>query len=615
MKDVFVLFRRFLPGYRSKVVLNVLFNILGALFGVFSFFAMSPLLSVLLNKGEDHAQLSHTDLSTVPVKEWKEPLMNNLKLFVAELADKHGSFNTLLIIGCFLIVMVFLKVGFTYAATYTMITLRNNIIRDIRNKMYKKIVKLPLGYFSEERKGDIISRVSSDVLDLQHSVMTSLEMIFKNPFIIFISLGSMIFLSWKLTLFIFVLLPIAGGLIGFIGKSLKKHSLNVQNKMGEIVSTFEETLGGLRIIKGFNAEKMMQNKQATQNHQFKKLNNRLMGRNDLASPVSEFLGTIMIIVVLVYGGNLMLNDKSPLEFEDFMTFMVLFYSIINPAKAFSTAFYNLKKGMASLERVDKVLQADEKIQDAPDAIKNIELKDSISYKNVWFKYISEYVVKDVSFTVNKGETVALVGQSGSGKSTLADLLPRFWDIQKGSIEIDGTPINKIALNDLRYLMGIVNQEAILFNDTIFNNIAFGSENAKLEDVIAAARIANAHEFIEQTEDGYDSIVGDRGSKLSGGQRQRISIARAILKNPPILILDEATSALDTESERLVQDALTKLMQNRTSIVIAHRLSTIVHADKIVVLRDGEIVEQGKHNELLEKKGEYFKFYQLQNFDS
>lgn len=618
MRDAIGIFKRFLPPYKNLIGLNVLFNVLGALFGAFSILGMIPILSILLNREGNIYLHQDVDISIIPWNVPTDVIKNNFYAYVSEMSEVHGPNKVLLIIGIIVIGMTLLKTGFTFLASFTMVIMRNNVVRDIRNQMFEKIIALHLGFFSDERKGDIIARSTGDVAEVEFSVMQSLDMFFKNPIMIIIMVTMMIFLSWQLTLFIFILLPVAGAIIGYIGRTLKRSSMKAQDKMGEILSTIDETISGLRIVKGFNGEGFMQKKQSDQNNEYRKIANSIMTRHASASPTSELLGTTVFVILMWYGGKLIIGNKTgepgALSFEEFIAYLGFFFMIIQPAKAFSTAFYSIQKGLAAMTRIDKVLKAEVAIKDKPDAIENVELKESISYNNVSFKYIDDYVLKNVDITVEKGKTVALVGQSGSGKSTLVDLLPRFYDIEEGEIKVDGNNIKDIKLHDLRSIMGIVNQDPILFNDTIFNNIAFGKEDATDEDVMAAAKIANAHEFIMQTPNGYQTSIGDRGSKLSGGQRQRISIARAILKNPPILILDEATSALDTESERLVQDALIKLMANRTSIVIAHRLSTIVHADNIVVLREGKIVEQGKHEELIAKNGEYYKFHQLQNFE-
>lgn len=613
MRDAIKIFGRFLPPYKKLIALNIFLNFFGAIFGVFSLVTMIPILNILLDKAQVVYTYQSVDFSIIPWNIPTDALKNNFYTFISDLAIQYGEQKTLIIIGIVLIFLVLLKTGFTFLASVTMVLLRNNVVRDIRNMMYNKILDLHLGFFSDERKGDIIARTTGDVAELEFSVMSSLDMFFKNPIIILITIAMMIFISWQLTLFIFILLPIAGTLIGYIGKTLKRSSLKAQNKMGEILSTIDETIGGLRIIKGFNAEAYMKRRQGGQNEEFRKVANSLMIRHASASPTSEFLGTTVFVILMWYGGSLILSNDESIKFEEFIVYLGLFFNIINPAKAFASAFYSIQKGLASMSRIDKILQTPSAIQNKPDAFTNAAMNQKIEYRNVSFRYGDEFVLKNINLTIEKGKTIALVGQSGSGKSTMVDLLPRFYDVVQGEISIDGINVKDIRLHDLRKLMGIVNQDPILFNDTIFNNIAFGIDNAREEDVIAAARIANAHEFILQTPEGYQTNIGDRGTKLSGGQRQRISIARAILKNPPILILDEATSALDTESERFVQDALIKLMANRTSVVIAHRLSTIVHADEIVVLREGEIVERGKHDKLLALGGEYSKFYQLQNF--
>lgn len=613
MRDALRLFRKYLPPYKGGIGLNIVFNILHAVFGVFSFITIIPLLRILLGKSDNKFVAHEIDFSLSNMGDLKEAVMNNVYAYVYDLSQLHGASKALIYIGIFFIIMVFFKTLFAFLASFIMVIIRNNVIRDIRNKMYKKLLSLPIGFYTEEKKGDVIARITGDVVEVEHSVMTSLDMFFKNPILIIFYITTMILMSWQLTLFVFILFPIAGAIIGLIGKSLKRHSVRGQNKMGEILSTVEESLSGLRIIKAFNAERVMRKLQSQQNEEYKGIMLSVMSRHQAASPVSEFLGTIVIVMVMWYGGNLILNNESTLNFEEFLIYLVLFFSIINPAKAFSSAFYSIQKGMASMDRIDKILNAENKITSPTKPIYPKGFNSEIEYKDVWFKYRDNYVLKNINLKVEKGKTIALVGQSGSGKSTMVDLLPRFYDVINGSIYIDGNDIRDTDLTSLRNLFGIVNQEPILFNDTFLNNIAFGVEDAPEEKIIEAAKVANAHEFIIQTEKGYNTNIGDRGGKLSGGQRQRISIARAVFKNPPILILDEATSSLDTESERLVQEALTKLMENRTSIVIAHRLSTIVHADEICVLRDGEIVERGRHEELLALNGDYQKFYQMQNF--
>jgi subfamily B ATP-binding cassette protein MsbA len=521
----------------------------------------------------------------------------------------------LIYIGLFIILMVLLKTGFTYLASYAMIGIRNGVVRDMRGRIYRKMVSLPLGFFTDERKGDIMARMTGDVQEIENSVMNSLDMLFKNPILILISLAYMVYTSWSLTIFVFIMLPIAGLLIGRIGKSLKKQSRRGQNKQGELLSIIDEDISGLRIIKAFTAEEKAIDRFERENESYRQIMNRLMSRYFLAHPMSEFLGTALIVVVLWYGGNLILTEggAGALNPQQFIVYLVFFYNIINPAKAFSTALYSVEKGLASMERIDMILNQENKIIDKQDALLKSDFKQTIEYRDVSFSYASENVLDRISLTIKKGQTAAFVGKSGSGKTTLVDLLPRFWDVTDGGIYIDGEDIRNIKIQDLRNLMGNVNQEPILFNETFFNNIAFGVKHASEEDVINAAKIANAHEFIMATEKGYQTNIGDRGDKLSGGQKQRISIARAVLKNPPILILDEATSALDTESEKLVQNALDKLMMNRTSLVIAHRLSTIKNADVIYVLDKGRIVEMGTHEKLIDKHGKYYKLHKMQVF--
>ncbi len=608
MKDLFKLLRRFLPPYKGKVVLNFFFNLLAAIFGAFSFGLLSPVLGILFGTKETVHTLLPFEFSTKVIE-------NNLSYFITWIIDTYGQASALIYIGMFIILMVFLKTGFTYWASYVMIAIRNGVVRDIRSKIYRKMISLPLGFFSDERKGDIMARMTNDVQEIENSVMNSLDMLFKNPMLILISLAYMLYTSWSLTLFVFVMLPVTGLLIGRVGKSLKKESRKGQSKQGEILSIIDEDISGLRVIKAFTAEKKAVERFERENENYRLIMNRLMSRYFLAHPMSEFLGTLVIVIVLWYGGNLILTGEAGLSPQQFIVYLVFFYNIINPAKAFSTALYSVEKGLASMERIDKILTAESTIQEKPEPKTITAFTSKIEYRNVHFAYNSQPVLDGINLTIEKGKTVALVGQSGSGKSTLVDLLPRFWDVQSGGVFIDGVDIRDVRLKDLRSLMGNVNQEPILFNDTFFNNIAFGVSSASEEDVVRAAKIANAHDFIMATENGYQTNIGDRGSKLSGGQRQRISIARAILKNPPILILDEATSSLDTESERLVQDALTKLMENRTSLVIAHRLSTIQHADLICVMEAGKIVEQGTHSELMAHNGIYRKLQRMQGVEA
>jgi len=606
MKDFFHVLRRFIPPYKKRLILNFLFNLLSALFTVFSVTMMIPILEILFKMSKEVTELMPWTMDMGVLK-------NNLYYYITLFTEKHGAGLVLLLVGVFVILATLLKVGFAYLGAYQAIYIRNGVVKDIREKIYAKILRLALPFFSEERKGDIISRITGDVTEVENSIMSSLNRFLKNPFIILVWLASMLVMSPSMTLFIFMVLPFAGFIIGRVGKSLKKVSAEGQDKMGMILTVVEETLGGLRIIKAFNAERKMNARFNTELHDYRRIMNRLMRRRELAHPLSELLGTIVIIIVVWYGGTLILKNDSELSGPEFIAYLAIFYQIINPAKAFTTALYSIQKGLASMDRIDKILLADVTIPEAPNALPIETLKSEIEYRNVSFAYDDKTVLKNVTLQVPKGKTIALVGQSGSGKTTFVDLLPRFYDVNQGGIFIDNIDIRHTKLHDLRHIMGNVNQEAILFNDTIFNNITFGVESATMAEVIAAAKVANAHDFIIETEHGYDTVIGDRGSKLSGGQRQRLSIARAILKNPPILILDEATSALDTESERLVQDALENLMKNRTSIVIAHRLSTVRNADQICVFHEGEIVERGTHEELLELDGRYKRLHSMQMF--
>lgn len=606
MKEFISILKRYIPPYKRQLILNFLFNLLSALFTVFSMALMSPILEILFELSEDVNQLLPWALDFDVIK-------NNLYYYVTVVKQNYGTGTTLLLVGLFVVAATFLKVGFAYLGAFEAVYIRNGVVKDMREQIYSKILKLALPFFSEERKGDIIARITGDVTEVENSIMSSLDMFLKNPVIIVVLLVSMLIMSPSLTLFIFVVLPFAGFIIGRVGKSLKKVSREGQDKMGMILTTVEETLGGLRIIKAFNAEKKMNKRFGQELHDYRSIMNRLMWRRELAHPLSELIGTIVIIIVVWYGGSLIIGKNSELNGASFIIYLGIFYQIINPAKAFTHALYSIQKGLASMDRIDKILKADVTVPEAENAKPAKTLNDSIEYKNVVFAYEEKTVLKNVSLKIEKGKTIALVGQSGSGKTTFVDLLPRFYDVKGGSISIDGVDLRELKLHDLRDLMGNVNQEAILFNDTIYNNIAFGVENTSMEEVIAAAKVANAHDFITETENGYDTFIGDRGSKLSGGQRQRLSIARAILKNPPILILDEATSALDTESERLVQDALEKLMKNRTSLVIAHRLSTVRNADLICVFHEGEIVERGTHDELIAIDGRYKRLHSMQMF--
>ncbi len=612
MKDFFVLLRRFVAPYKWNVILNIVFNLLAAFMTLFSFAFIVPILQMLFQIDN-----THYEYMTWGAGSFKDVAVNNFYYYTQVVIESHGASVALACLATLLVVMTLLKVGVTYLSSYFIIPMRNGIVRDIRNKMYDKIVSLPIGFFTSERKGDVMARISGDVTEIEVSVMASLDMLFKNPVMIIACLVMMIVVSWELTLFVLVLLPIAGYIMGKVGSRLKRKSLEAQQQWGQILSTTEETLGGLRIIKAFNAEKKMESRFHGETQWFYKISNAIQRRHSLAHPMSEFLGTAAISILLWFGGTLILSGDSTIDAAGFIYYMVIFYSIINPAKDLSKAGYSIQKGMASMERIDKILCAENPICDPekPLDLSVIEpQKASISFKNVVFSYDGEHcVIDDVSLEVPAGKTIAIVGQSGSGKSTLVDLLPRFWDIDSGVIEIGGVNIKDFKVKELRSMMGNVNQEAILFNDTFYNNITFGVENATQQEVEAAARIANAHEFIMETPEGYRTNIGDRGCKLSGGQRQRLSIARAILKNPPILILDEATSALDTESERLVQEALERLMKNRTTLVIAHRLSTIVNADMICVMNQGKIVERGSHEQLLALNGFYKRLVDMQKF--
>ena len=607
MKEFIQVLKRFVPPYKKYLVLHVIFNILSAVLNVFSFMLIVPILQILFQMEEaNYAFIAwDADLS------FKDIAVNNFYYYVTQLIEVYGASTTLLLLGIFLAVMTFFKTSCYFLSSATIIPIRTGVVRDIRTQLYNKIISLPLGFFSEERKGDIIARMSGDVNEVEVSIMSSLDMLFKNPILILFYFGTMIVTSWELTLFTLTVLPLMGWIMGSVGKKLKKKSLTAQALWSDLMSQVEETLGGLRIIKAFNAEGKMENRFLQSNNQYRSTISKVNTRQQLAHPMSEFLGTILIVIVLWFGGTLILHNNSTITAPSFIFYLVMLYSIINPLKEFSKAGYNIPKGLASMERIDKILMAENKMPVIEHPIDIEPLKEKIEFKHVSFKYDTSWILKDINLVIEKGKTVALVGQSGSGKSTMVDLIPRYHDVQEGEVLIDGVNVKDTTLHGLRSMMGNVNQEAILFNDTFFNNIAFGVQNATLEQVMEAAKIANAHDFIMASENGYDTMVGDRGSKLSGGQRQRISIARAILKNPPILILDEATSALDTESERMVQDALEKLMKNRTTIAIAHRLSTIRHADEICVLHEGKIVERGKHDELLALNGYYKRLCDMQ----
>ena len=609
---MFSLFRRFLSPYKWLVVANLLLNLLATIFNLFSFASIIPILQILFGmEANTHSFIPFSQISSLD--SLLTIVKNNLYFYIESLIAQYGASTALMLLGIYLIVMTLFKTLTTFLASASLVPIRTGVLRDIRNTIYHKITSLHLGYFSQEKKGDIISRITNDVTEVEASIIASLETIFKNPIMIIIYLIVLFTMSWKLTIFVLILLPISGLLIGRIGKSLKRKSLLGQQLSGELIAQIEETLGGLRIIKAFNAEDKLAQRFDSLNNSIRHTFNRIHTRYFLAHPVSEFLGTAVIAILLWYGGFLILNGNGGISAPEFIYYLVIFYSIINPFKELSRAGYSIQKGMASLQRIDAILNTENAITESlnPQSINSFNNK--ISFNNVSFKYQNNLVLRNINLTIRKGQTIALVGQSGSGKSTLVDLIPRFYDTIEGSISIDGIDIKHLKIKDLRHLMGNVNQEAILFNDTIYNNITFGVEHATQADVEQAARIANAHDFIMATPDGYQTNIGDRGSRLSGGQRQRISIARAILKNPPILILDEATSALDTESERLVQDAIEHLMLNRTAIVIAHRLSTIKSADLICVLHEGEIIEQGTHDQLIALNGQYKKLYDMQNF--
>ena len=610
MKEFLQLMRRFVSPYKRYIGWAIVLNVLSAIFNVFSFTLLIPILNILFKTGEN-TQVYH-------FMEWgsgslKEVAVNNFYYYVTQMIETHGPQMTLLFMGLFLAFMTMLKTSCYFGSSAIMIPLRTGVVRDIRVMVYSKVMHLPLGFFSEERKGDIIARMSGDVGEIENSITSSLDMLLKNPILILLYFSTLIVTSWQLTLFTVLVLPGMGWLMGKVGKKLKRKSLEAQGKWSDTMSQLEETLGGLRIIKAFIAEDKMVDRFKQCSDELRDATNKVAIRQSLAHPMSEFLGTLLIVLVLWFGGLLILGDGTSMEASTFIFYMVILYSIINPLKDFAKAGYNIPKGLASMERVDKILKAENPIKEPVNPLPLHGMNDRIEFKDLSFSYDGKReVLKHVNLMVPKGQTIALVGQSGSGKSTLVDLLPRYHDVQLGEITIDGVNIKNFRIHDLRALIGNVNQEAILFNDTFFNNIAFGVENATMEQVVEAAKIANAHDFIMETELGYQTNIGDRGGKLSGGQRQRISIARATLTNPPILILDEATSALDTESERLVQEALERLMKTRTTIAIAHRLSTIKNADEICVLYEGEIVERGKHEELLEKNGYYKRLNDMQS---
>ncbi len=608
MKEFLKVLRRFVPPYKKYLAWSVVFNILSAILNIFSFATIIPILNIIFETGNLEKLTGYMAWGEASVK---DVAMNNLNYAVQQLVEQFGASTTVLFTGLFLVFMTFLKTGSYFLASAFIIPIRTGVVRDIRNMLYKKVTSLSLGFFSEERKGDIMARMSGDVQEIEVSIMSTLDMLFKNPILIIIYFATLIIISWQLTLFTLVFVPIFGWFMGYVGRKLKANSMQAQILWGEALSQVEETLGGLRIIKAFCAESKMNERFDKVNTEYRNIIRRVNTRQQMAHPMSEFLGTMMIVVVLWVGSVLVVNYNL-LSGSTFIYYMVILYSIIQPLKEFSKAGYNIPKGLASMERIDKILQAESTIKESENPIHIKSFERDIEFRNVSFRYNEAWVLRNITLTIPKGKTIAIVGQSGSGKSTLVDLIPRYYDTVEGDVLIDGINVRDLGIQDLRSLIGNVNQDAILFNDSFKKNITFGVSQATDEEVISAARIANAHEFIMATEQGYDTEIGDRGCRLSGGQRQRVSIARAILKNPPILILDEATSALDTESERLVQDALEKLMKTRTTVAIAHRLSTIRNADEIYVLHEGEIVEQGSHEELLMKDGYYKKLHEMQS---
>ena len=612
MKEFFKILKRFVPPYKRSLILSLIFTLFSAILNVFSFMVIIPILQILF-KINDTSGVEFIEWSAMDSSNAKDVLFNNATWYLNSLSEEHGASMVMLLLGFFLIFMTLLKTGCYFGSSAAIIPMRTGIVRDMRTQLYNKIVTLPIGFFSKQRKGDIMARMIGDVGEVENSIATSLDMLIKNPMFILIYMTTLFYISWELTLFTLCVVPSLGWVMGAIGRKLKASSSVAQQKLGETTSQMEETLGGLRIIKAFIAEKKMSVRFRKCSDELRSATMRVAMRQASAHPVSETLGTVLIVIVLWFGGTLILGENSPISAASFIYYLTILYSVINPLKDLSKASYNIPRGLASMERVDAILNAENPITDGAKGIEIPEMKEGIEFKNLTFSYDGERdVLKNINLKIPKGKTVALVGQSGSGKSTMVDLIPRYYDVENGCITIDGVNVKDMKVKSLRGLIGNVNQEAILFNDSFYNNITFGVENATMEQVIEAAKIANAHDFIMETEDGYNTNVGDRGCRLSGGQRQRISIARAILKNPPILILDEATSALDTESERLVQEALERLMKDRTTIAIAHRLSTIKNADEICVLRDGEIVERGKHEELLELDGVYKRLNDMQS---